>query len=352
MLGVSSRVDGVREKERRRAEERVHETMTIFRRASSSITRFTTTPFASSEFPKKSPTTSSFSSTPNSANGVHVFQCPDGVGIVAKLSECIASRGGNIHSVDVFVPENKKVFYARSEFVFDSNIWPRPEMDEDFLKLSKLFCAMRSVVRVPAVDPKYKIAVLVSKQDHCLVDLLHGWQDGKLPLDITHVISNHERGPNTHVMRFLARHGIPYHFLDTSDRKQRDEELLDLVQNTDFLVLARYMQVLSGEFLKSYGKDVINIHHGLLPSFKGGYPSKQAFEAGVKLIGATSHFVTEELDAGPIIEQMVERVSHRDNLRSFVQKSENLEKQCLAKAIRSYCELRVLPYEDKKTVVF
>ncbi|KAF5203816.1 Formyltetrahydrofolate deformylase [Thalictrum thalictroides] len=326
--------------------------MTLFRRVS---LRLLGLPLNSSGFLGKSLIISSpFSSTPNPnpAHGVHVFKCPDGLGIVAKLSECISSRGGNILSVDVFVPENKNVFYSRSEFVFDLNRWPRAEMDADFLRLSKLFNATRSVVRVPSFDRNYKVAILASKQDHCLVDLLHGWQGGRLPLDVTCVISNHERGPNTHVMRFLERHRIPYHYLPTSKGNPRDKEVFDLVRDTDFLVLARYMQILSGEFLESYGKDVINIHHGLLPSFKGGYPSKQAYEAGVKMIGATSHFVTEELDAGPIIEQMVERVSHRDNLQSFVQKSENLEKQCLAKAIKSYCELRVLPYEKGKTVVF
>ncbi|CAN6477927.1 unnamed protein product [Victoria cruziana] len=225
-------------------------------------------------------------------------------------------------------------------------------MDDDFLKISKTFCAEKSVVRVPDLDPRYKIAVLASKQDHCLVDLLYCWQEGKLPVDLVCVISNHERAPNTHVMRFLERHGLPYHFLPTKNGNKSEEKILELVGGTDFLVLARYMQILSGNFLKSYGKDIINIHHGLLPSFKGGNPSKQAFDTGVKLIGATSHFVTEELDAGPIIEQMVERVSHRDNLRSFVLKSENLEKQCLTKAVKSYCELRVLNYDEIKTVVF
>ncbi|CAN1748258.1 Formyltetrahydrofolate deformylase 1, mitochondrial [Linum perenne] len=135
--------------------------------------------------------------------------------------------------------------------------------------------------------------------------MLHVWQAGKLPVEIVCVISNHERGENTHVIRFLERNGIPYHYVNTTTENKREEEILNLVQDTDFLVLARYMQILSGNFLRSYGKDVINIHHGLLPSFKGGFPSKQAFDAGVKLIGATSHFVTEELDAGPIIEQMV-----------------------------------------------
>lgn len=224
-------------------------------------------------------------------------------------------------------------------------------MDEDFLKIARMFNATRSVVRVPSIDPKYKIALLASKQEHCLVDLLHRWQDGRLPVHVTSVISNHDRDQNTHVIRFLERHGIPYHYIPTN-KDTSEKEILDLVQDTDFLVLARYMQVLSENFLKAYGKDIINIHHGLLPSFKGGSPAKQAFDAGVKLIGATSHFVSEELDAGPIIEQMVERVSHRDNLQSFVQKSQDLEKQCLAKAIKSYCELRVLPYIENRTVVF
>ncbi|KAJ3681848.1 hypothetical protein LUZ60_014421 [Juncus effusus] len=285
-------------------------------------------------------------------HGIHVFQCPDAVGIVAKLSQCIASRGGNIHCVDVFVPENKHVFYSRSEFIYDSARWPRQEVDFDFIKLGKYFNAEKSIVRIPNLDPKYKISILASKQEHCLVDLLHRWQEGRLPVDINCIISNHDRAPNTHVMRFLERHGIQYHYLPTAFGNKREQEILELVQNTDFLVLARYMQVLSGEFLRTYGKDVINIHHGLLPSFKGGHPSRQAFEAGVKLIGATTHFVTEELDSGPIIEQMVERVSHKDNLQSFIMKSQNLEKQCLAEAIKSYCELRVLPYESKKTVVF
>lgn len=293
----------------------------------------------------------SSSSSQSLTHGIHVFHCPDGVGIVAKLSECIASRGGNILGADIFVPEKKNVFYSRSEFVYDPAKWPREQVDKDFLKISKMFSATRSVVRVPGLDPKFKIAVLASKQDHCLVDLLYSWQEGRLPVDITCVISNHNRGPNTHVICFLERNNIPYHYLTNKENKG-EREILDLVLNTDFLVLARYMQVLSGHFLRTYGKDVINIHHGLLPSFKGGNPSKQAFDAGVKLIGATSHFVTEELDSGPIIEQMVERVSHRDNLQSFAQKSENLEKQCLAKALRSYCELRVLPYEENRTVVF
>ncbi|GAU29318.1 hypothetical protein TSUD_226890 [Trifolium subterraneum] len=260
-------------------------------------------------------------------HGIHVFQCPDAIGIVAKLSDCIASNGGNILAADVFVPQNKGLFYSRTDFVFDHVKWPRPQMEDDFLKISKNFNAVRSILRVPALDPKYKIAVLASNQDHCLIDSLHGWQDGRLPVDITCVISNHDRGPESEVIRFLQRQNIPFHYLRTTTENKREEDILKLVQNTDFLVLARYMQILSSAFIRSYGKDIINIHHCLLPSFRG-------------------------VDAGPIIEQMVERVSHRDDLQSFVQKSENLEKQCLSMAVRSYCELRVLPYEEKSTVVF
>ncbi|KAD5508050.1 hypothetical protein E3N88_15753 [Mikania micrantha] len=180
--------------------------------------------------------------SPPLVHGIHVLYCPDSVGIVAKISECIASRGGNILEADVFVPQNKNVFYSRSEFVFDPVKWPRAQMDEDVLKLSKKFNASKSVVRVPSIDPKYKIAVLASKQDHCLVDLLLAWQDGKLPIDISSIISNHDRIPNSHVMRFLERNEISYHYLPTTNENKREDEILQLVQDTDFLVLARYMQ--------------------------------------------------------------------------------------------------------------
>ncbi|GLT73984.1 hypothetical protein SLA2020_458080 [Shorea laevis] len=212
----------------------------------------------------------------------------DCITIVVKLSDCIASRGKSILCADVFVPENKNVFYSRrNSFLFPLR-WSWKKMDEDFLKVLKMFSATRSVVRVPDLDSKFKIAILVSKQDHCLVELLRGWQDGKLPVDITCVLSNHDRGSNTHVSHFLERNGIPYHYLHTTKENKREREILELVLDIDFLVLARYMQIFSGHFLRTYGKDVINIHHGLLPSFKGGHPSKHTFEAGVKLIGGKS----------------------------------------------------------------
>jgi len=226
-------------------------------------------------------------------------------------------------------------------------------MEKDFKTLAQTLGATKSVVRVPATDQKLRMAVLASWQEHCLVDLLLKWQEGGVPVDLTCVISNHERGMNTHVRRFLERHQIPYHYMPTTKTDKKEREILDLVaNNTDFLVLARYMQVLSAPFLETYGKDIINIHHGLLPSFKGANPYMQAYQAGVKLIGATSHFVTEDLDSGPIIEQMVDRVSHRDLPAAFAARSETLEKQCLAKAVKQYCEDRIVRYSGNKTIVF
>ncbi|MCO5607849.1 hypothetical protein L7F22_062051 [Adiantum nelumboides] len=305
--------------------------------------------------------TNSSSSSPFSTtrlkqlHGIHAFECPDQVGITAKIAACIARRGASILDVDVHVNRDlvhEPAFFARTEFVFNPSQWPRYVMDEDFMTLKKDFAAKHSIVRVPDLDPPLKIAILVSWKDHCLVDLLHLWQEGKVPVQIMCVISNHVREENTHVIRFLTRHKIPYHFVPANKDYRLEKELLSLVAQTDFLVLAHYMQIFSPEFLKVYGKDIINIHHGLLPSFKGANPYKQAYEAGVKLIGATSHFVTEELDGGPIIEQMVERVSHSDALESFAMKSEYLEKACLVKAIKYYCELRIFRCSGKRTVVF
>ncbi|GJP32145.1 hypothetical protein CLOM_g16722 [Closterium sp. NIES-68] len=292
------------------------------------------------------------------SHGVHVFQCTDRLGIVARISECVASRHANLLNVDLHIDFEAPtpVFYSRSEFSFDPARWPRQQMEADFASLAADLGAQKSLVRVAAMDKKLRMAVLASQQDHCLVDLLYRWQEGVLPVDIHCVISNHPRGENTHVRRFLERHGIPFHHLpvDASTGDKREGDILELVKgsNTDFLVLARYMQVLSPAFLSAYGRDIINIHHGLLPSFKGANPYLQAFKAGVKLIGATSHFVTDELDCGPIIEQLVDRVSHREGLASFAAKSKILEKQCLAAAVKYYAEHRILRYSHNKTIVF
>lgn len=284
-----------------------------------------------------------------------MFHCADQLGVVAVIAECVAAGGANILSVDLHIDlhSTPPMLYARSEFAFHPQEWTRAAMEKDFEALAKKLNATRSFLHVMGVDPSLKMAILASWQDHCLVDLLYRWQEGELPVDIACVISNRERASNTHVRRFLERHNIAYHYLPTCKKDKREREILELVKgHTDFLVLARYMQVLSPSFLASYGRDIINIHHGLLPSFKGANPYRQAYDAGVKLIGATSHFVTEELDDGPIIEQLVERVSHRDSLAAFALKSQSLEKRCLARAVRHFCQHRIVRYSANKTLVF
>eukprot|EP00550_Attheya_septentrionalis_P005522 CAMPEP_0198296784 /NCGR_PEP_ID=MMETSP1449-20131203/33950_1 /TAXON_ID=420275 /ORGANISM="Attheya septentrionalis, Strain CCMP2084" /LENGTH=320 /DNA_ID=CAMNT_0043997503 /DNA_START=340 /DNA_END=1302 /DNA_ORIENTATION=- len=206
-----------------------------------------------------------------------------------------------------------------------------------------------------------RMGVLVSRTEHCLIDLLNRIRSGDLNVTIPFVISNRNRegssGGCTHVRRSLDQLEIPYYHVPHGGRNRADweQDIRDIVgthgERTDFLVLARYMQILSGDFLRSYNGPIINIHHGLLPSFKGANPYRQAFDAGVKLIGATSHFVTEDLDEGPIIEQRIERVSHRDTIKSFRRKSEDLEAMALHEAVRSYTENRVTMVKGR-TVIF
>jgi formyltetrahydrofolate deformylase len=193
-----------------------------------------------------------------------------------------------------------------------------------------------------------RMGILVSRHDHCLLDVLYRWQSGELDVAPDCVVSNH---PD--LAPLAERHGIPFHHIPTSreTRAGAEREILARVVDTDFLVLARYMQILSGDFLEAYGRDVINIHHSFLPSFRGADPYRQARERGVKIIGATAHFVTEDLDEGPIIEQMVERVSHRDDVETLRRKGRILEQQALANALHAHAEHRVIRYKNQ-TIVF
>jgi len=197
---------------------------------------------------------------------------------------------------------------------------------------------------------KPRMAIFVSKYEHCLVDLLHRWRIGELNCDIPLVISNHED-----CRRLVEFNGIPFHVLPvTRDNKAEAEaEQFRLLEeaDVDFIVLARYMQVLSGEFVKRYPDRVINIHHSFLPAFDGAKPYHRAFARGVKLIGATSHYVTEDLDEGPIIEQEVTRISHRDDVEDLIQKGRDLEKVVLSRAVRWHLDDRILSYSNK-TVIF
>ncbi|MBM3515159.1 MAG: formyltetrahydrofolate deformylase, partial [Alphaproteobacteria bacterium] len=204
--------------------------------------------------------------------------------------------------------------------------------------------------RIASAEAKPRASIAVSKHGHCLNDLLHRWKSGQLPVDIVSVISNHED------MRSLVEwHGIPFHYLPVSAAKRADQERqwLTLIarEQVELVVLARYMQVLSAELCHSLAGRCINIHHSFLPSFKGAKPYRQAYERGVKIIGATAHYVTPNLDEGPIIEQAVERVDHTHSVDDMIEIGRDLENVVLARAVRWHAERRVL-MNGQKTVVF
>lgn len=280
----------------------------------------------------------------NGSSFILLFQSKDQKGIVAGVSDFIFRKGGNIisaeqHSTD---PENGQ-FFLRVGFHCD------PPEDAASLRTAFAACADAFGARWNIYDSRerMRMGIMVSKPDHCLFDLLYLWRSGELAVDIPFVISNHE--PHRQI---VSQFGVPFHFVPAVKTDRRETQVLELARGAcDFLVLARYMLTLSPEFLASYAKDIINIHHGFLPSFKGAKPYHQAYAKGVKVIGATAHFVTDRLDEGPIICQQVESVSHRDDIASLIRKGKNLEKHALSSAIAAYAGHRVIRFEDK-TIVF
>ena len=191
-----------------------------------------------------------------------------------------------------------------------------------------------------------KCSILVSKEDHCLQELLYQWRSNSLNLQIDSIISNHNE-----YQKISEWYGVPFHYISSISKHESEKQIQALTQSVDVLVMARYMQILSAHFLNHFNRPVVNIHHSFLPSFPGAKPYHQAFARGVKLIGATAHYATEDLDEGPIIVQKVASVSHRDHIDDLKQLGRQLEKQCLVDAIRAIAEHRVIVYENK-TIVF
>lgn len=276
-----------------------------------------------------------------------LISCPDRKGVVASIADFIFQHNGNILHADEHADEESSLFLTRVEFDpvdFDFDV---ASFAERFASIAAKFNMTWRLAR-SAYRPK--MAILVSKHDHCLVDLLYRQHSGELRCEIPMIISNHP--DNKPIAEFYR---IPYEVVPVSkDNKQTAEHtILALLRHhsPDFIVLARYMQILSNEFVNEYPHRIINIHHSFLPAFVGAKPYHQAFQRGVKLIGATSHYVTEVLDDGPIIEQDVVRISHRDSLDDLLQKGRDLEKVVLSRAVRWHIENRVLLYGNK-TVVF
>jgi len=276
-----------------------------------------------------------------------LISCPDRKGIVAAISDFVFQHNGNILHADEHADEGSNLFLMRVEF-------DPAEFDFDLADFSSHFATIAEKFemqwRLARSNHRPKMIILVSKYDHCLVDLLYRHKSGELQCEIPLIISNHP--DNQPIANF---YGIPYVTIPVpkQGKREAEEKILSLIlqHNPDFMVLARYMQILSNEFVNQYPQRIINIHHSFLPAFVGAKPYHQAFTRGVKLIGATSHYVTEVLDDGPIIEQDVVRISHRDSLDDLLQKGRDLEKVVLSRAVRWHIDNRVLLYGNK-TVVF
>jgi len=275
-----------------------------------------------------------------------LIACPDRPGIIAAVSRFLYERGANIVRSDQFSTDpTGGEFFLRMEFTLP--VARRAELAEEFgLSVASRF---DMTWRLWDTTRPKRIAILVSRYDHCLQEVLWRWRRGELDAEVVLVASNH---PD--LREATERFGLPYHHVAVEkDRKPEAEAaLLELLDgNCDLVVLARYMQILSGNFLERVGVPIINIHHSFLPAFAGAGPYEQAKERGVKLVGATAHYVTEELDAGPIIEQDVIRVSHRDDVETLVRLGAEIERSVLARAVQWHCQDRVLQ-EGNTTVVF
>ncbi|HXN22784.1 MAG TPA: formyltetrahydrofolate deformylase [Candidatus Dormibacteraeota bacterium] len=280
-------------------------------------------------------------------SGILLLDCPDRRGIVAAIAQFLYDHGGNILHADQHQDNLVGNFFMRVEWSLAGFDLEEPTFREQFDLIAQKF-QMHWHLAWPARRPR--IAIFVSRYQHCLVDLLYRNQIGELAGEVALIVSNH-----TDARPRAAFYGIPfYDFPMTAENKLEVEkcEIALLAQNNvDLIVLARYMQVLSPQFVARYPRRIINVHHSFLPAFAGAKPYHAAFERGVKLIGATSHYVTEELDEGPIIEQDVTRISHRDQAQDLVQKGRDLERVVLSRAVHWHLAHRILVYGNK-TVIF
>ena len=274
-------------------------------------------------------------------------QCPDQKGLDATLADFVYRAGGNFLHFEQHVAQELGIYLARIEWELDGF---RIEMEDFAHHFAPIADRMNMKWQIALSNERLRVALFVSRYDHCLVDLLYRWHTGELPCDIPLIVSNHPDAK-----RHADFYGIPFHLIPVTkeNKREAEEHQRELLKRhyIDLIVLARYMQILSPEFIASYPERIINIHHSFLPAFVGARPHHQAFERGVKLLGATAHYVTEVLDDGPIIEQDVVRISHRDSVEDLVQKGRDLEKIVLSRAVGWHLHHRVLLYANK-TVVF
>lgn len=277
-----------------------------------------------------------------------LLHCPDKPGILAEVTDFITVNKGNIIYLDQYVDHVENIFFMRIEWELKDFLVPKEKIEDYFETLYGQKYDM--IFRLYFSDVKPRMAIFVSKMSHCLFDMLARYTAGEWNVEIPLIISNH---PD--LQHVAERFGIPFHLFpitkETKEEQERKEMELLAQNNITFIVLARYMQVISEQMISAYPNKIINIHHSFLPAFVGARPYHAAFERGVKIIGATSHYVTTELDAGPIIEQDVVRITHKDSIEDLVNKGKDLEKIVLSRAVQKHIERKVLAYRNK-TVIF
>lgn len=277
-----------------------------------------------------------------------LLHCPDRPGIISDVTNFITVNQGNIIYLDQYVDRVENIFFMRIEWELEHFTIPREKIEDFFGTLYGQKYDMH--FRLYFSDQKPRMAIFVSKMSHCLYDLLARFSAGEWDVELPLIISNHED------MRPVAEmFGIPYYCLPITKENKAEQEAKEfqLLQENGvtFIVLARYMQVISEEMIEHYRHKIINIHHSFLPAFIGAKPYHAAFERGVKIIGATAHYITMELDAGPIIEQDVVRITHKDTIETLVNKGKDLEKIVLSRAVQKHIERKILTYKNK-TVIF
>ena len=277
-----------------------------------------------------------------------LLHCPDKPGILAEVTDFITVNKGNIIYLDQYVDHVENIFFMRIEWELKDFLVPQEKIEDYFRTLYGQKYEMD--FRLYFSDVKPRMAIFVSKLSHCLFDMLARYTAGEWNVEIPLIISNH---PD--LQHVAERFGIPFHLFpitkETKEEQEKKEMELLAKHKITFIVLARYMQVISEQMINAYPNRIINIHHSFLPAFVGAKPYHAAFERGVKIIGATSHYVTTELDAGPIIEQDVVRITHKDTVQDLVNKGKDLEKIVLSRAVQKHIERKVLAYKNK-TVIF
>ena len=277
-----------------------------------------------------------------------LLHCPDKPGILAEVTDFITVNKGNIIYLDQYVDHVENIFFMRIEWELKDFLVPQEKIEDYFRTLYGQKYEMD--FRLYFSDVKPRMAIFVSKMSHCLFDMLARYTAGEWNVEIPLIISNH---PD--LQHVAERFGIPFYLFpitkETKEEQERKEMELLAKHKITFIVLARYMQVISEQMINEYPNRIINIHHSFLPAFVGAKPYHAAFERGVKIIGATSHYVTTELDAGPIIEQDVVRITHKDTISELVNKGKDLEKIVLSRAVQKHIERKILAYKNK-TVIF